>query len=66
MSLEVQKQKAKNDWLFWRINCTKQMKCIKSGPANIFRVIKAPTKLWLMFLEIKRHQESYDRQFYKL
>ena len=43
MSLEVQKQKAKNDWLFWRINCTKQMKCIKSGPANIFRVIKAPT-----------------------
>ena len=73
MSLEVKKQKAKNNWLFLRINCSKQCihdlfrgwKC-KQGEAIIFRGFKAPRRLWLIFLEAKRHRDSCETRFYRL
>ena len=73
MSLEVKKQKAKNNWLFFRINCSKHCihdlfrgwKC-KQGEAIIFRGFKAPRRLWLIFLEATRHRDSCETRFYRL
>ena len=61
--LEVEKQGAKYDWLFSRMNCNKQctQDFFRGWNASskvqliVLEVLKNQTKVWLMFLEAKPH-----------
>ena len=52
MGLKVKKKNAKNDWLFLRINCSKQC-------TRVFvRGLNASSNVPLKYLEVLKHQES--------
>ena len=53
MSLVVKKQKAINDWLCLRINCSKQCTC------EFFRGRNASRKAWSNDLDVLKHQKTY-------
>ena len=53
MSLEVKNRKAKNDWLFLRINPSKQ------GTRDFLRDSNASSKMCLKYLEVLKQQKSY-------
>ena len=60
MILEVKKQKAINEWLFFKINCSKQ--CLR----NFSSGWNAWSKARLKYLEVFQHQESYGLCFWRL
>ena len=71
MFLEVQKEEAKYHLLFLRMKCN--MQCMHgrfrgwSSSRKIWlmdeEAVKNQTKVWLIFLETKQHQEKYGRRF---
>ena len=71
MSLEVKKQKTKNEWLFLRINYSKQCTrdvCsgwIASSKVRVkhLKVLKYEQKLWLKFLEISDIEKGTKHDF---
>ena len=53
INLEVKKQKAKNDWLFLRINPSKQ------GTRDFLIDSNTSSKMWRKYLQVLKQQESF-------
>ena len=69
MFLEVENEQAKYNLLFLRMKCN--MQCMhghfRGSSRKIWlmdeEAVKNQTKVWLIFLETKQHQEKYGRRF---